>query len=117
MRPPVIVHLYGKIVDDLLLLVGPPERVRTHCVEHGGQPAQDFASRSPGRRFPASTGLRCRVGRSKIAYYSHYENGIGSLSGLLGQLQTESHIVEDRHMRIERVILENHRNPAILDLR
>ena len=34
--------------------------------------------------------------------------------GLAGDLQREAHVVGDRHVRVERVVLEHHRDVAVL---
>ena len=41
---------------------------------------------------------------------------LNEVLGLLGQLQAEGHVVKDRHVRIERVVLEHHRDPAVLGM-
>ena len=67
-------------------------------------------------RWPpdSALGLRSRYGsRSSSAAVSR-TFGLALRFGHVAQLEREAHVVGDGHMRVERVVLEHHRDVAVL---
>ena len=62
----------------------------------------------------SSRGLRARYGVRSSSFAAHAIRSLTSLLRRLAQAQAERDVVGDRQVRVERVVLEDHRDVAIL---